>query len=87
MSNHPIPSWRLLREPQVIAATGYSRASIRRLAKLGLFPAPLKLGCGQGGAIAWREDEIVAWVNARQAGRPWAPNSAPEALPRAAQAA
>ena len=68
-----IPSWRLLREPQVIAATGYSRASIRRLAKAGDFPPPLKLGTGQGGAVAWREDEVLAWVEARQQGRPWAP--------------
>lgn len=79
MSNYTIPSWRLLREPQVIAATGYSRATIRRLAKLGQFPAPLKLGIGQGGAIAWREDEIIGWVNARQAGRPWAPASGAQA--------
>jgi predicted DNA-binding transcriptional regulator AlpA len=70
-NNHPIPSWRLIREPAVIAATSYSRASIRRLVKLGEFPKPLKLGTGQGGAIAWREDEILSWVKARQEGRKW----------------
>jgi prophage regulatory protein len=69
----PLPPWRLLREPQVIAATGYSRASIRRLAAAGQFPRPVKLGTGQGGAVAWREDEIRAWVDARQAGRVWTP--------------
>lgn len=74
--HNPLPQWRLLREPEVIAATGYSRASIRRLAKLGQFPSPIKLGTGQGGAIGWREDLIFDWVDARQAGRSWAP--APE---------
>ena len=64
------------REPQVVAVTGYSRASIRRLAKLGQFPAPVKLGTGQGGAIAWRENEVLDWVNSRAAGQSWLPDAA-----------
>lgn len=72
MANHPIPSWRVLREPAVIAATGYSRASLHRLAAAGTFPRPIKLGEGRGGAIGWREDDIHEWLDARQAGRPWA---------------
>ena len=75
MTNHPIPSWRLLREPAVIAATTYSRASIRRLMSLGRFPIPVKLGTGQGGAVAWREEEILDWLRARQEGRQWSPSA------------
>jgi prophage regulatory protein len=71
----PLPPWRLLREPAVIAATGYSRASIRRLAKRGEFPSPVKVGTGQGGAVAWREDEVLAWLEARQAGCAWIPKN------------
>ncbi len=75
MQNHPPLAWRLIREPQVVAVTGYSRASIRRLAKLGQFPAPVKLGIGQGGAIAWRENEVLDWVNSRTAGQAWLPEA------------
>lgn len=70
------PPWRLLRFPAVKAAIGYSRPTIHRLVAAGEFPAPVKLGTGQGGAIAWREDEILAWLRARQEGRAWAPESA-----------
>ena len=76
MPHHPIPSWRLLREPSVIAAIGYSRASLRRLVKAGTFPPPVKLGAGQGGAVAWREDEILEWIKARQEGKPWTATAA-----------
>lgn len=62
-----------MREPEVIATVGFSRASIRRLAKTGEFPQPVKLGSGQGGAVAWRADEILSWIETRQAGRPWTP--------------
>lgn len=73
-----LPPWRLIREPLVIAATGYSRASLRRLAALGEFPSPLKLGTGKGGAVAWREDEILAWIEARQRGEKWQQTTASE---------
>ncbi len=61
-----LPSWRLLREPAVLAATGYSRATIRRKVAEGDFPKPLKLGAGRSGAVAWREDELRQWVEAKQ---------------------
>jgi prophage regulatory protein len=71
-----LPAWRILREPEVIAAVGYSRATIRRKAAAGEFPRPVKLGSGPGGAVGWRADELRAWVEARQAGRPWTPEAA-----------
>jgi prophage regulatory protein len=63
----------ILRVPDCEARTGYKRASIYRLEKLGQFPARLKLGRGQGGAVGWRSEEIDAWIAARAAGREWAP--------------
>ena len=73
MKNPTTVPWRLIREPQVVAATGYSRATIRRLAKAGQFPLPVKLGPGPSGAIAWREHEVLDWVNSRVTGSAWAP--------------
>lgn len=67
------PDWGILREPATIAATGYSRATIRRLEKEGRFPRRIKLGEGQGGAIGWRAEEVKAWVESRQTGGTWAP--------------
>jgi prophage regulatory protein len=53
---------RLLRLPQVIAATGLGRDSIYRLGSAGLFPRPRKIS---ERASAWREDEIAAWIESR----------------------
>ena len=53
--------WRLSR---VLEITGYSKPSIYRLMKEGVFPKAKKLGGGR--AIAWRSDEIIQWVESRQ---------------------
>lgn len=74
----PLLHWRLVREPAVTAATGYSRATIRRLAAAGEFPRPLKLGKGTSGAVAWRESEIDRWVACREAGIDWTPPPPPQ---------
>ena len=50
-------------------ATGYLRASLYHLEKLGLFPPRLKLGTGQGGAVGWRADQVEEWIDARAAGK------------------
>jgi len=68
-----LPPWRLLREPEVVATTGYSRATLRRKAAAGEFPAPIKLGTGTGGAVAWRADEVRSWIETRQRGESWPP--------------
>jgi prophage regulatory protein len=67
------PDWGILREPDTCAATGYSRATIRRLEKEGRFPRRVKLGEGKGGAIGWRTQEVKEWVDCRQAGGTWTP--------------
>jgi predicted DNA-binding transcriptional regulator AlpA len=53
---------QLLSMRQVTALTTYSRASIYRLVADGRFPRPLKLGQTK---IAFREVEVVDWLNSR----------------------
>lgn len=54
----------LLRMPAVIAATGYGRSTIYALMKRQAFPAPVKLV--GGGAVAWRSQDIRAWIAAQR---------------------
>ena len=42
------------------------------------FPPPLKLGPGEGGAVAWREDAVNEWIASR------VPQGEPEATRAAA---
>lgn len=53
---------RMLRLPRVIELTGLGRDSIYRLGNAGKFPRPRKL---TEHASAWREDEILAWIESR----------------------
>lgn len=65
-SPNRLPPWRLMRVKEVEAVLGRSRATLYRLVAAGDFPKPVKLGHGRSGAIAWREDEILEWIEARQ---------------------
>jgi prophage regulatory protein len=51
----------LVRERDLPGLLNISRTSIRRLAAAGKFPKPIKIG---GAMIAWRRDDLLAWVNA-----------------------
>lgn len=53
----------LLKLPDVMARTTFSEPSIYRLMKENKFPKPLKLGVR---AVAWRSDEIEAFINSLQ---------------------
>ena len=53
---------RILRRRDVERLTLLSKAGIYRLMRLGMFPIPLKLGQR---AVAWRADEIHAWIASR----------------------
>ena len=53
---------RLLRLPEVMDKTSFSRASIYRYVALKKFPQPVKLGVR---AIAWRSDEVDVWIEER----------------------
>lgn len=52
---------RLLKEREVLAIIGRSKAAMRRDVSLGLFPKPVKTGAKSS---AWRESEIMGWVEA-----------------------
>ena len=57
---------RMLRLPQVLERTGMSRSTIYSWMDRQEFPAPVKLGPR---AIAWRDADIEAWLEARQPAR------------------
>jgi prophage regulatory protein len=50
---------RLLREPEVKAATGLSRSQRYRMVKAGTFPAPVRIS---ERASAWRQSQIAEWL-------------------------
>ena len=59
---------RLIRLPALMALTGLSRSSVYRLAQdpglaADAFPRSVKIGRR---AVAWRESEVLAWLDARQ---------------------
>ena len=55
---------RLLRLPAVVERTCLSRTQVYRLMARGHFPAPIKLS---ERAIAWRFDDIEAWIDRKMA--------------------
>ena len=58
---------KFLRLSSVRDRIPYSRATIYRIMADGKFPRPIALGPG---AVAWRESEIDAWIQARILGAP-----------------
>ena len=52
----------LLRLPDVQKLTGLSRSSVYRLEATGDFPKRVRLS---ERATAWREDELLEWVDSR----------------------
>ena len=53
---------RLLRHPEVEARTGLSRSSIYERMAEGTFPRQVPLSPG---SVAWLEEEVEAWIEAR----------------------
>ncbi len=58
---------RILRRPDVEAATGLSRSAIYAGMKVGSFPRPVSLGPK---AVGWRTSDIFAWLEQRPAAEP-----------------
>jgi prophage regulatory protein len=56
----------LLRRPVVEKSIGWSRATIYRRIKKGLFTTPIEIG---GERVAWPANEVQAIINARIAGK------------------
>ncbi len=59
---NPATSERFLRMSEVKNRVAYSRATIYRLMSEGKFPRCINLG---ERAVAWRESEIVQWMESR----------------------
>lgn len=59
----PTTGDRIIRLPEVINRTGYTKPSIYRLMKENQFPQCVKLGPR---AIGWHESIINAWVDSRK---------------------
>lgn len=53
----------LLRLPEVKRRTGLGHSYIYEQIQAGQFPAPVKIGIR---AVAWRSDDINAWIASRQ---------------------
>jgi len=63
-----VPNERFLRMKEVQNRVSLSRATIYRKIAASEFPAPYSL-CGPGtvgGAVAWKQSQIVAWIESRE---------------------
>jgi len=56
----------VMRLPEVIAATGYKRASIYNFMAEGTFPKCRRLGAR---AVGWDSLEIAAWIRSKLGGQ------------------
>lgn len=54
----------LLRRNEVERLIGLKRSALYKLIRAGEFPAPVRIS---ERAVAWRQSEISAWIEARQA--------------------
>lgn len=52
---------QLFRLPMVLQMIGKRRSTLLAEVKMGLFPAPYKIGKR---AVAWKKSEVLAWMNA-----------------------
>ena len=63
----PVPRDRLIRLPVVIGTTGLQKSTLyelmRKPLEAGGFPRPVRLSGGR--AVAWSENAVLSWVNAR----------------------
>lgn len=55
---------RILRRPQVENLIGLKRSKLYALMREGAFPRPVRLSAG---AVGWRETDIAAWLQSREA--------------------
>lgn len=57
------PLDRILREPEVLAQIGISRAQLWRLVSAGKFPARVRLTTR---SMGWKQSEVQAWIKSRE---------------------
>lgn len=53
---------KILKLPDVMAATALSRSSIYAFIKKGVFPAPVPLGTA---CVGWLSSEVSGWISER----------------------
>lgn len=70
-------SIRLIRLPRVLDLTGLGRDTVYKLIREGQFPSQRRITAR---ASAWREDEVISWIESR----PYADEKAPRAPKEAA---
>ena len=58
----PTSTIRLVRKPEVLRRTGLASSTLYAHIAQGRFPKPVKIGAR---AVAWRSDEIQAWIDSR----------------------
>jgi len=61
-TSSPTPITRLLRRYEVLHRIGLGRSRLYDLVAQGKFPAPVRIS---DRAVAWREDEVDAWIASR----------------------
>lgn len=66
MAPQPTPTYRILREPEVVELTGLSRMTLRRNEAAGTFHRRFRIG---ENAVGWLESEVDAWIRERDAER------------------
>jgi prophage regulatory protein len=66
------PPDRVLRWREVRDRIGLSRATIWRMVRNGVFPAPVRLGPQ---SVGWIEREVIEWIADRAARRPFKQNA------------
>lgn len=66
MKHHEAAPDRILRRPEVKAATGLTDSVLEREIKAGRFPAPFKLlPDPRARAVGWSERAVQAWIAGR----------------------
>jgi len=58
--NVPVPPFKLLRLPELLAMVGIGKTALYQRVKNGTFPAPIKIGGGR--ASGWIQAEIIQWL-------------------------
>ena len=53
---------KIMRQREVLAALGISRATLWRRVRAGQFPPPIRLGGAGTRAIGWKRSDIEHWI-------------------------
>jgi predicted DNA-binding transcriptional regulator AlpA len=60
---------RLISKRQAADVVGYHPEHIMRLARVGQFPQPVKLGAGVNSAVRFVAEEVETWISSRLSSR------------------